>query len=506
MYYGYLPVKHSIPVLFAIVLFLLAACGDKPAIPASPTPQPKASENAWSIPHSDLDQELIDLAKRHGLTGDPTKGRQLPNINTPLAQLGIKLFFSRTLSGDLDVACATCHHPALGGGDNLSLSIGTNSNEPDMIGHHRKLKHRLVETTPRNTPTTFNIGLWDKVMFHDGRIESLEQHPGKNGSGAITTPDVAYPATDPLAGNNLVHAQARFPVTSATEMRGETFEQDGTPQSCRVAIAERLGGYGAYKTTLPTPNTAYWLDAFRQAFNAPDGLPQVLINEQNISAALSEYERSQVFVNNPWKAYLKGNPAAISEAAKQGALLFFKTPEQKGFGCVNCHQGDAFTDEDFHHTLMPPLGPGKNKLTNDYGRWLVTNKPEDKFKFRTPSLLNVEVTGPWGHNGAYTSLANAVRHMLNPYRMALHYDAGQLQQTNLKKDNMRDNLREMFACDVALPSQEHTEEQVRQLVAFLLTLTDPCVKDRECLSPWIPDNNAGIPMQLKAKGDNGKPL
>ncbi|MDJ0919320.1 MAG: cytochrome c peroxidase, partial [Woeseiaceae bacterium] len=58
-----------------------------------------------------------------GLTGDPTTGRDLPSINDPLAQLGKLLFFSKSLSGDFDTACASCHHPALGGGDGLALPV-----------------------------------------------------------------------------------------------------------------------------------------------------------------------------------------------------------------------------------------------------------------------------------------------------------------------------------------------------------------------------------------------
>jgi len=41
------------------------------------------------------------------------------------AQLDMKLFYTKSLGGDKDSACVTCHHPMLGGGDNLSLSIGS---------------------------------------------------------------------------------------------------------------------------------------------------------------------------------------------------------------------------------------------------------------------------------------------------------------------------------------------------------------------------------------------
>ena len=64
------------------------------------------------------------IAQVLGYTDDPTSNRILPSINDPKAQLGKKLFFTKGLGGDQDTACASCHHPVLGGGDRLSLSIG----------------------------------------------------------------------------------------------------------------------------------------------------------------------------------------------------------------------------------------------------------------------------------------------------------------------------------------------------------------------------------------------
>ena len=134
-----------------------------------------------------------------GLTGDPTTDRVLPDISDPKAQLGMKLFFTKGLGGDEDAACVTCHHPVLAGGDALSLPIGVGAVEPDLLGPGR-MHDPAAEgydggpTVPRNAPTTFNSGVWDQVMFHDGRIESLDKFvnlngdPGEFGLG-IVTPD-----------------------------------------------------------------------------------------------------------------------------------------------------------------------------------------------------------------------------------------------------------------------------------------------------------------------------
>ncbi|MGB0846605.1 MAG: cytochrome-c peroxidase [Thiolinea sp.] len=488
---------------FICLFSLCVACTETDTATLSTPKQDTPEKNQAA----NIDNQLRKLIRQYGLTGDPAKNIKTPAINSAKAQLGKKLFFSRALSGDLNVACASCHHPLLGGGDNLSLSIGVNSRDSHTLGIGRRHKGSLQPDIARNAPTTFNIALWRTHLFHDGRVQKVSD-------GGITTPDVPYPQSDPLAGSDLVQAQARFPLTSNSEMRGQTFDSKGSTQSCREKLAERLGGYGSQTKQFSSTATLHWLNEFRKAFNAPDGLPNTLITEQNISAALSAYQRSMVFTDNRWKSYIEGNNTAISNTAKKGALLFYRQKNQQGSGCVNCHSGDFFSNEQFYHTLIPPVGPGKvdhngRLISNrDPGRSLVTGESNDRFKFRVPSLLNVEVTGPWGHNGAYTTLAGIVRHMINPYESALNYDPQQLLQSSVQTTKMRKNIGEMLACDVDITGKTYTENEVQALVAFLLTLTDPCVKERDCLSPWIADSNDMDPMKLLLIGrdEKGKKL
>ena len=122
-----------------------------------------------------------------GLTGDPSIGRVLPSIDDPKAQLGMKLFFTKALGGDMDSACVTCHHPTLGGGDDLSLSIGVDGVQDDLLGpgriHSPSGEHfDGGPTVPRNAPTTFNLAMYDKSIFHDGRIESIGGTPAASGN------------------------------------------------------------------------------------------------------------------------------------------------------------------------------------------------------------------------------------------------------------------------------------------------------------------------------------
>ncbi|MAW59532.1 MAG: cytochrome-c peroxidase [Planctomycetes bacterium] len=450
---------------------------------------------------SKLDSRLQALIAAQGLTGDPSTGRSLPSIQDPIAQLGRELFFTKGLGGDQDTACATCHHPVMGAGDNLSVGVGVDAEDEDLLGPGRVHEAGSPNwdggpTIPRNAPTTFNVALWDKYLFWNGRVESLGKTAGMNGNDGqgITTPDYPWPTVDPNAFSNLVHAQARFPVTSMDEMKGFFFEFGNFPQATREHLAARIGDYGIGQGELPYSD---WADLFRTAFNQPGALPEDVVTEQNIAIALSEYQRSQTFVATPWRDYVQGDLNAISTDAKLGALLFFRDRASGGADCASCHAGDFFTDEEHYVLAMPQVGRGQSVnigATQDVGRFLVDGKPEHLYAFRTPTLLNVAVTGPWSHAGAYTTLEGVVRHHLNPAQALQNYDFGQLAPDVQTADTVANTslaLQQLYWVrnngfttveDIALSS-----EQVQQLVAFLHTLTDPCVEDRQCLDAWIPD-------------------
>ena len=440
---------------------------------------------------SDADIELREIIQSAGLTGSPFTTEELtslPDISDPDAQLGKRLFFSKSLSGDRDTACVTCHHPTLGGGDNLSLPIGVAAVEEDLIGpgrmHDPDAAHNdLGPTVPRNAPTTFNLAAWETAIFHDGRLEAL--------TNGIRTPDSSFGVADPLAGDTLAHAQARFPVTSPEEMKGFNFDALDN-QGIRDYLASRLGGYGAGAGDLT--DNEYWLAQFRTVFSdAADTPAENVITEQRIFQLISIYERSQIFVDTPWKSYVEGNNNAISSDAKAGALLFFGNA-----GCSSCHSGDFFTDERFHNIAAPQIGRGKGHGTGeeDFGRSEVSGDEADKFKFRTPSLVNVEVTGPWTHAGAYTTLEATVRHHLNPQTALDNYDYDQLGQDGIQNlDKTLTNTQkaidaltaERASNNTVLELVSLTDQEVNQVVSFLKSLTDPCVKSRSCLADWIAD-------------------
>jgi cytochrome c peroxidase len=497
-------ISWKLSVLPALIV-LVAACSDgnggngRPAEPQEP----------------DLDAQLQALIEDQELTGDPSAGRELPSIEDPLAQLGMLLFFSQSLGGETDSACVTCHHPALGGGDDLSLPIGVQAELPELLGPGRMhsssgFGYDGGPTVPRNAPTTFNMAMWDEVLFHDGRVESLGKTPGANGADGqgIRTPDFPFDEADPNA-ENLTQAQALFPVTSAEEMRAE-FLEGASNEEVRNGLMQRL-------IDQSLPNS--WLEEFQAGFES-NADAEELMTYQNASLAIASYENSQLLVDTPWKAYVDGDQAALSEQQKQGALLFFNTIADDGADCAACHSGDFFTDEGFHVLATPQLGRGKGDgdfEDNDFGRFRETDAEADRYAFRTPSLLNVSATGPWTHAGAYQDLESIVRHHLSPPAAVDAYDFSLSDlQPGMQGENAEYNTRQALEQLARLQDEGTsklsevtlTDEQVAALGAFLQALTDPCVEDAECISKWVADRDSSGPdsLQLNGVDEAGEPL
>ncbi|MEP1447296.1 MAG: cytochrome c peroxidase [Paraglaciecola sp.] len=511
--------KHSSMIknmfLGALTITLVACSGDdsNDAVITPPTDQT----------NSILDSDLRTIIVENELTGDPSADRAIPDVEEPMAQLGMKLFFTKSLGGDFDSACVTCHHPMLGGGDDLALPIGVDAEVVDLLGPGRL--HRVDgdhfdggPTVPRNSPTTFNVALWDDYLFHDGRVESLGKTPkmgGEDGLG-IRTPDVPFAENDDYAGDDLVVAQARFPVTSNEEMKNFSNFGGTDNHQVRENLEQRLGDYGDPLGGKLAVNN--WLAEFREGFADPDGSAEELITFDNIAKAIGEYESSQVFVETPWKAYVQGDDSAISDVAKRGAKLFFGNYEDGGANCSACHTGDFFTDEEFHVIGMAQVGRGKGDGehgTEDFGRYRESGDEKDKYAFRTPSLINVTATGPWGHAGASATLEQAIRTHLDPQGELDNYDFSQLPAEVQVYDMLVNTQNAIDKLEVnraqGISSIEHfslSDTEISELVAFLEALTDPCVEDRECLSKWIPDATDSNPdsMRLDAIDSDGNYL
>lgn len=489
-----------------------AAFAPKPITPPPPPPRPTDPQPSPST----LDVMLATIIQNQGLTGQIPSADVQPTIDEPVAQLGMKLFFTKGLGGEQSVACASCHHPALGGADGLSVAVGANAIDADVVGRTRRAENNEINI-PRNSPTVFNSGLHTRALFWDGRIERTQQTTSEGSIiRGISTPDSGFGVVDTNVPNNLVNALSRFPVTSVEEMRGAGFEGATTNQEVRNHIAATIGDYGVGAGALDTND---WLAEFRAAFDSNQSR-ETLITFDSIAMALGQYQHSMTFVDTNWHRYVRGDKTALSDAQKRGAVLFFTPQTEGGAGCVGCHSGERFTNEGFFNLAFPQVGIGKDEQHADRGRVLITGQARDEFAFKVPSLINVALTAPYGHSGAYRNLAEVVRHYVNPPTSIDAFfargGACSLPQFNRMADCERFNENAVENSEQALqllgqspfrPARLNREQQ-QDLVAFLESLTDTCAQDRACIAKFIPSNQHTNPdnLRLEATDARGNPL
>lgn len=128
------------------------------------------------------------------------------------------------------------------------------------------------------------------------------------------------------------------------------------------------------------------------------------ITRTNIKDAIAEFERSLVTTNSPFDRYLKGDESAIDEQAKEGYRLF------KHYGCASCHQGANVGGNMFQvFGVVASYFEKRGDITDaDKGRFTVTGNPEDKHRFKVPSLRLAALTPPYLHDGQAKTLRDAV--------------------------------------------------------------------------------------------------
>ena len=409
----------------------------------------------------------------------------LSTENSAKFELGRLLFFDKVLSGNKDISCATCHHPFTHSSDGLSLPLGAGAlglsvtrNAPPVAG----ALHRV----PRNSPALFNLGEPQFVrLFHDGRIEVAKDQP----SGFIS------PAGErlPLGLDNILAAQAMFPVQSNTEMAGDV----GTNAVANAAAAGRLTGQNGVWALLTARIAAIpdYVAHFVATFDDIDSKHDIrFVHVANSIAAFEATAFSSL--NSPFDRFMRGDKNAMSANAQRGLELFYGPA-----GCAGCHRSYFQTDHEFHSIGIPPIGPGKGdgpSGLDDFGRERVTLDRADRYRFRTPSLRNVALTGPWGHSGAYNNLTAMLRHHLNPAESIANYDPSQAVLPNLmvNDDFLAVNdpaIQSALTESVDITPRVVTKTDIAYLNAFLHSLTDESMLDLRHLVPkTVP---SGLPIQ-----------
>jgi len=309
--------------------------------------------------------------------------------------LGGKLFQEKRISADNSVACDTCH----------DLNKGFTDHRPDYgtsagVGG----KHGA-----RNAPTILNA-MFQASQFWDGRSATLED-------------------------------QAKLPILNPVEMAAKSPDD--------VVVKLRA------------------IPEYVQAFNAVYGRD---VTWDDLASALAAFERTQYSGNAPFDRFLAGDARAIDEQAKRGWALFNGKAR-----CADCHAFNTvnplFSDQKFHNIGIAahdrnfaalarksvPLVENATAeqidelaLKPDYselGRFLITKNESDIGAFKTETLRNIGVTGPYMHDGSLTTLWDVIDHY-NKGGVANPYLDGGIQRLGL------------------------AENEIDDLVAFLFTLTD----------------------------------
>jgi cytochrome c peroxidase len=203
----------------------------------------------------------------------------------------------------------------------------------------------------RGAPTVWNSAFLT-VQFWDGRAATLEE-------------------------------QALGPLTNPIEM--------GMPN--HQAVIDRLKKISGYQ------------ELFDRAF----GKKKNNINIENVSKAIASYERTLI-ARGRFDRWIEGDKNALTPIEVEG----FET--MKTIGCFSCHMGPNFAGPQLplgtgffqKFPVYPSAYDAKYQLTQDLGRYTHTQDPNDKNKWRVPSLRNVALTAPYFHNGKVKTLEEAV--------------------------------------------------------------------------------------------------
>jgi len=386
-----------------------------------------------------------------------------PQIDAKKAALGRLLFYDPILSGNRNISCGTCHNHKHASTDGIALGIGEGGVGLGPDRTPGQGASRIERRTSRNAPALFNLGAKDvRVLFHDGRISRSELY----GNGFNSPAEERLP--DGL--DSLLAVQALFPLISQREMAGDPEENEvAGATNDRVdagwpILAKRVRGIPEYGA------------AFVDAFDDIDAPEEVRI--EHIANALAG------FIGSEWRSFdAPYDRGELSAKALRGEALF------KGkAGCSQCHSGALFTDQEFHALAIPQFGPGRvrgfDPYARDVGRMGESDDIADAYRFRTPSLRNVGLTGPYGHNGAYPTLEGIIRHHLDPLGAEWSLDMVRMPKVIWLEDVdfiVQSDAREVarLRARVDIEPTSLTDSEIDELIAFLHSLTgDTAMKGR----------------------------
>ena len=381
--------------------------------------------------NSSLTEILRNAALGNGLL--PAK-QLFDDTDSNLAAVGKTFFESKNVSLNGRIACRTCHLDAFGSADGLSNAVGVFG-----MGEGPERAFSDGKIVPRNTlPLWGRGGLGFDVFFWDGKVDfSGEKNVSQFGDAA--------PSQDALlTAVHLPPVEIREMLDDDDDVSRYKLEDPGRAQELYERILGRLfeteyQGVSELATQL--------------------GKRIIEITFHDLARSIAAFIRSEFRLKDTaFHRFVFGNHELTPDELKGGIIFYGKGK------CVNCHSGPYFSDLRFHAVPLPQIGFGKNGFGVDYGRFNVTFNPNDLYKFRTPPLINVAGTAPYGHAGSLATVRDAIIAHFDPLR-------------NIEPESMDLLSRhEFFRRMAAVGDQFHlisvlNDEEVDQVTSFLKTLS-----------------------------------
>lgn len=178
-------------------------------------------------------------------------------------------------------------------------------------------------------------------------------------------------------------------------------------------------------------DNAYYRTLFKEAYG------DTAITGERVLKALSQFMLTMVSANSKYDKVMRHEPGVAFTPQEENGYQLFKQ------NCASCHAEPLFTNNEFMNNGLPI-----DTLLQDSGRSRITQNPSDAFKFKVPTLRNIEFSKPYMHDGRFERLFDVIN----------HYTEG-IAHTK--------NLAPQLQQKIELTSNEKID-----LLAFLLTLSD----------------------------------
>jgi len=199
----------------------------------------------------------------------------------------------------------------------------------------------------------------------------------------------------------------------------------------------------------------------------PDVLARVARNPRYQQLASQLYDDTQITIPRILEALAAFTGSIVSRSSRYDAMrdgkLVFNENEQRGLDefrthCASCHAEPYFMSNDFASNGLPP-----DTAMVDVGRYRVTQREEDRYRFRVPSLRNIAITFPYMHDGRFRRLRDVLDHYGSPSKHTPYADSRVTSIAGLSDVERKD------------------------IIAFLLTLTDTLLpRDSRYRDPYLP--------------------